>query len=93
MGTRCGAGHSDQRPHAVHRANDMDNHKARQYVGTSAFVLALVSEWLDALQQVRSEQEKNDYAKKCVESVRVLQQLVHDIIENEPVNDASAPNQ
>ena len=93
MFTRCGTGDAGQRPRAVHRGNDMDDHKARQYVGTSAFVLALVSEWLDALQQVRSEQEKNDYAKKCVESVRVLQQLVHDIIENEPVNDGSAPNQ
>jgi hypothetical protein len=67
--------------------NDMDDCKARKYVGTSAFVLPLVSEWLDALQQVRFEQEKNDYAKRCLESLRVLQQLVFEIIENEPVND------
>jgi hypothetical protein len=48
---------------------------------------SFVSEWLDTLQQVRSEQEKNDYAKKCSESLRVLQQLVFEIIETEPVND------
>jgi hypothetical protein len=66
---------------------------ARHENMSSAFVLPLVSGWLDALQQVRSEQEKNDYAKKCLESLRVLQQLVFEIIENEPVNDdGSAPN-
>jgi hypothetical protein len=40
--------------------------KREKYVGTSAFVLPLVSEWLDALQQVRTEQEKNAYAKKSL---------------------------
>jgi hypothetical protein len=93
MGTRCGTGHPGQCPHAVHRGNDMDDCKARKFVGTSAFVLPLVSEWLDALQQVRSEQEKNDYAKKCLESLRVLQQLVFEIVENEPVNDDVRANQ
>ena len=63
----------------------MLDHPREKYIGTSGFVLALVSEWLEALQDARTEEEKNEYARKSAESIRVLQQLL-DQINQHPVN-------